>query len=165
MAKQPGNSVGGVLPHPHVSTVDHYWLCLQIGNAFAQHYYKILNESPEDVHKFYHDESILGRKPHSDGTLTSITTLCDINKHFVSTYLKGCSMQIDNVDSQPSHEGGVLVLVSGSFTVPDAMKRRFTQSFFLAPQKGGYFVLNDVLRYIPVEPESTSISNEVVNDR
>uniref|UniRef100_A0A453SML3 NTF2 domain-containing protein n=1 Tax=Aegilops tauschii subsp. strangulata TaxID=200361 RepID=A0A453SML3_AEGTS len=76
----------------------------------------------------------------------------DINKHFVSTYLKGCSMQIDNVDSQPSHEGGVLVLVSGSFTVPDAMKRRFTQSFFLAPQKGGYFVLNDVLRYIPVEP-------------
>lgn len=76
----------------------------------------------------------------------------DINEHFVSTYLKGCSMQIDNVDSQPSHEGGVLVLVSGSFTVPDAMKRRFTQSFFLAPQKGGYFVLNDVLRYIPVEP-------------
>ncbi|KAF7097496.1 hypothetical protein CFC21_099308 [Triticum aestivum] len=160
MAAKAGNSVGGVLPHPHVD-----WFCLQIGNVFAQHYYKILNESPEDVHKFYHDQSILGRKPNSDGTLTSITTLRDINKHFVSTYLKGCSMEIDNVDSQPSHEGGVLVLVSGSFTVPDAMKRRFTQSFFLAPQKGGYFVLNDVLRYIPVEPESTSISNEVMNDR
>ena len=50
------------------------WSCLQIGNAFAQQYYRILNGSPEHVHMFYHDESTVGRAG-SDGALTSVTTM------------------------------------------------------------------------------------------
>ncbi|XP_048555410.1 nuclear transport factor 2-like [Triticum urartu] len=123
-----------------------------IGNAFAQQYYRVLSSSPEHVHKFYHDESILGR-PDSDGPLTSITTTYAINQHFLSTDMKGCLIQLDNVDTQPSHGGGVLILVIGSLTMLDTVKHRFVQSFFLAPQEnGGYFVLNDVLRAVPEMP-------------
>ncbi|RWV94083.1 hypothetical protein BHE74_00038311 [Ensete ventricosum] len=45
-----------------------------IGNAFVQQYYQILHQSPEMVHKFYQDSSILNR-PNSDGEMTSVTTM------------------------------------------------------------------------------------------
>lgn len=76
-----------------------------------------------------------------------------INQHFLSTDMKGCLIQLNDVDAQPSHGGGVLILVTGSFTMLDTVKHRFVQSFFLAPQEnGGYFVLNDVLRGVPEMP-------------
>ncbi|KAM0825062.1 hypothetical protein ACQ4PT_069803 [Festuca glaucescens] len=173
MATQSGNSDSS--PHPNV-----------IGNAFAQQYYRILNLSPEHVHKFYHDESTLGRAD-SDGILTTVTTTDAINEYFLSTELKDCLIQLESVDTQPSLAGGVLIVVTGFFTMPDTVKHRFAQSFFLAPQEtGGYFVLNDVLRYVrempspetnealvdhsngntqiapfPAEPETTSIKESM----
>ncbi|KAM0922361.1 hypothetical protein ACQ4PT_006283 [Festuca glaucescens] len=150
MATQSGNSDGS--PHPNV-----------IGNAFAQQYYKILNSSPEHVHKFYHDESTLGRAD-SDGTLTTVTTSDAISEYFLSTELKDCLIQLENIDTQSSLAGGVLIVVTGFFTMHDTVKHRFTQSFFLAPQEtGGYFVLNDVLRYVREMPSPET--NEALIDR
>ncbi|CAM0909689.1 unnamed protein product [Alopecurus aequalis] len=144
MARQVGNSVGR--PKPDV-----------VGIAFAHKYYSILNESPESAHKFYHDESIIGR-PDCDGTMRSITTTREIKKYYLSTDLKGCPTQIDHVDTQTSHEGGLTVLVAGSLIMPDTVKYRFIQSFFLAPQGiDGYFVLNDALRYVTPEPETLPV--------
>lgn len=57
--------------------------------------------------------------------------------------------EIKTVDAQDSLNGGVLVLVTGHLISKDNAKRTFTQSFFLAPQdKGGYYVLNDIFRYV-----------------
>jgi hypothetical protein len=76
-----------------------------------------------------------------------------IKEYYLSTELKGCSTEIDNVDAQPSQSDGVFVVFNGSFTLPNTVKFRFSQSIFLAPQQsGGYFVMNDVLRYTPGEP-------------
>jgi hypothetical protein len=52
------------------------------------------------------------------------------------------------VDAQESFGGGVAVFVTGFMIGKDGIKQKFTQSFFLAPQKKGYFVLNDVFRYV-----------------
>jgi hypothetical protein len=52
------------------------------------------------------------------------------------------------VDAQDSFSGGVLVLVTGYLSGKDTLRRKFSQSFFLAPQDKGYFVLNDVFRYV-----------------
>jgi len=58
-------------------------------------------------------------------------------------------IEIETADAQLSHKDGVLIVVTGSLTSDDGVCRRFTQSFFLAPQEaGGYFVLNDVFRFI-----------------
>ncbi|XP_047054930.1 nuclear transport factor 2-like [Lolium rigidum] len=149
MATQARNSMGRYLD-PHV-----------VGTVFTQQYYSILITSPEDSHKFYHDESILGR-PGLDGGMTSITTTRGIKEYFLSTELKGCSAELENMDAQLSHGDGVFVVLTGSFTTPNTAKRRFTQSFFLAPQEsGGYFVLNDVLRYIRAEPEIPSVKERM----
>jgi hypothetical protein len=48
--------------------------------------------------------------------------------------------------------GGVLVMVSGSLSTKSTGKRNFTQTFFLAPQEKGYFVLNDIFRYLDEAP-------------
>ena len=52
------------------------------------------------------------------------------------------------MDAQDSFSGGVIVLVTGYLTGKDTLRRKFSQSFFLAPQDKGYFVLNDVFRYV-----------------
>ncbi|KAK8445690.1 hypothetical protein SEVIR_9G368400v4 [Setaria viridis] len=67
----------------------------------------------------------------------------------MSMDFRNCLTEIETADAQLSHEDGVLIVVTGSLTSDEGVCRRFTQSFFLAPQEsGGYFVLNDVFRFI-----------------
>ncbi|KAE9622145.1 putative RNA recognition motif domain, nuclear transport factor 2, NTF2-like protein [Lupinus albus] len=91
-----------------------------VGNAFVDQYYHMLHESPELVHKFYQDVSKLGR-PEQNGLMGITTTLEDINKKILSLGYGDLSAEIISVDAQESYGGGVLK---------------------------GYFVLNDVFRYI-----------------
>lgn len=44
-----------------------------VGNAFVEQYYSILHQKPDQVHRFYHESSILSR-PEEDGTMTMVTT-------------------------------------------------------------------------------------------
>ena len=48
--------------------------------------------------------------------------------------------------SQYSLNGGVVVQVTGIMQRPGAAKRPFVQTFFLAVQEKGYYVLNDIFR-------------------
>ncbi|ONK56595.1 uncharacterized protein A4U43_C10F10490 [Asparagus officinalis] len=118
-----------------------------VGNAFVQQYYNILYNSPEHVHRFYQDNSKLGR-PEGQGDMSSITTLQAIDEKITSTDDGGLMAEIKTVDAQESVDGGVLVLVTGYLTGKDNIRRNFTQSFFLATQDKGYFVLNDIRRYL-----------------
>ena len=75
--------------------------------------------------------------------------------------------EIKTADAQDSYEEGVIVLVTGCLTGKDCVRKKFTQTFFLAPQEKGYFVLNDVFRYVdesePLEVNSM-LDNDGVND-
>lgn len=149
MAGQAGNPVNHPIS-PHV-----------ISGAFVQQYYHILHEQPDQVHKFYQDSSFIGR-PESNGTMVDVTTLNDINEKIMSMDFRNCLTEIETADAQLSHKDGVLIVVTGSMTSDEGICRRFTQSFFLAPQEsGGYFVLNDVFRFIS-ERKPAEI-NQVVN--
>ncbi|OAY69623.1 putative G3BP-like protein [Ananas comosus] len=117
-----------------------------VGNAFVPQYYHILHQSPDLVYRFYQESSKLGR-PGSHGDMISVTTLDAINEKILSMdFLRA---EIKTVDAQQSLGGGVIVLVTGHLTGKDNVKRDFTQSFFLAPQEKGFFVLNDIFRYVP----------------
>lgn len=69
------------------------------------------------------------------------------------------------MDAQGSYGGGVTVLVTGYLIGNDSDKRKFAQSFFLAPQENGFFVLNDAFRYVddkqPLGMPITIIINDV----
>ncbi|KAM7496242.1 hypothetical protein LguiA_020656 [Lonicera macranthoides] len=119
-----------------------------VGNAFVQQYYHILHHSPALVHRFYQDISKLGR-PEDDGSMSVTTTMEAINSKIVSLNYGEFRAEIKSVDAQESLNSGVHVLVTGFLTGKDNVTRNFAQSFFLAPQeRGGYFVLNDIFRYV-----------------
>lgn len=126
-----------------------------IGNAFVEQYYHVLHRSPELVYKFYQDSSILSR-PEPDGTMTSVATMQAINEKMQSMDYKNYKAEIKTADAQDSYQEGVMVLVTGCLTGTDNVKRKFTQTFFLAPQEKGYFVLNDIFRYVDVEEKEAS---------
>ncbi|KAL4561180.1 hypothetical protein LXL04_033343 [Taraxacum kok-saghyz] len=63
------------------------------------------------------------------------------------------AIEIKSVHALESWDSGVLVLVSGSVHRKDFNGRRmFVQTFFLAPQEKGYFVLNDIFNFIDDQP-------------
>ncbi|XP_042497721.1 nuclear transport factor 2-like isoform X2 [Macadamia integrifolia] len=134
-----------------------------VGNAFVEQYYHILHQSPELVYRFYQDSSVLSR-PDSNGKMTSVATMQAINDKILSLDYKEFKAEIKTVDAQDSYKDGVTVLVTGWLTGKDNVRRKFTQSFFLAPQDKGYFVLNDIFRYADEnEPlESNPVSVNVV---
>ncbi|XP_010066841.2 nuclear transport factor 2 [Eucalyptus grandis] len=136
----PKSEGGGSAPDPK-----------SVGNAFIEQYYPVLHSNPTVAHRFYHEESQLGR-PGPDGQMISVTTLLGINEKILSLDYEKYKIEILTADAQASHEGGVQVLVTGCLMGEDNIRRIFTQSFFLAPQKtGGYFVLNDIFRYVEGE--------------
>lgn len=130
-----------------------------VGNAFVEQYYHILHHSPELVFRFYQDSSVLSR-PDSNGVMTSVTTMQGINEKILSMDYKDYKAEIKTADAQKSYKDGVTVLVTGCLTGKDRLRRKFAQSFFLAPQDNGYFVLNDVFRYVE---DGEPLDNHAVN--
>ncbi|CAN4113748.1 unnamed protein product [Withania somnifera] len=118
-----------------------------VGNAFVQQYYHILHHTPALVFRFYQDISKLGR-PEDDGSMSITTTMQAINDKILSLNYGDFRVEIKSVDSQESFNGGVHVLVTGYCNGEDNLIRSFSQTFFLAPQDRGYFVLNDMFRYV-----------------
>ncbi|KAF8668671.1 hypothetical protein HU200_051851 [Digitaria exilis] len=115
-----------------------------VARAFVKQYYEVLRYQRQNAHKFYGESSILSRSDPNGGMI-SATTIDDIDTQLQSKDFTNCLIELETVDSQPSNLNGVLILVAGYFIV-DAVKEKFTQSFFLAPKGSGYFVLNDMLR-------------------
>ena len=86
-----------------------------------------------------------------------------INNKICSLDYKNYKAEIKTADAQESYKDGVIVLVTGRLTGPDNVGRKFTQTFFLALQNNGYFILNDVFRY--VEDSDQLESSEVIVNR
>ncbi|KAL6657634.1 hypothetical protein ACP70R_005414 [Stipagrostis hirtigluma subsp. patula] len=148
MAMEAGSTASNFSPHV-------------VGGAFVKQYYETLRDAQGSAHLFYQDSSILGRAD-SNGNLTIVTTMKGINDYYLSVDFTGSLIELEYVDSLSSHVGGVLISVTGSFTT-DGVKQKFTQSFFLAPQEsGGYFVLNDIFRFVSARPSSER-SEVIVN--
>nr|KJB51063.1 hypothetical protein B456_008G199600 [Gossypium raimondii] len=151
MAMQEGNPAG--TPSAQV-----------VGNAFVEQYYHILHQSPNLVHRFYQDSSCLSR-PDMHGNMTTVTTMQAINEKVLSLNYEDYTAEIKTADAQDSFEKGVIVLVTGCLTGKDNVRRKFTQTFFLAPQDKGYFVLNDIFRYVEEKELQNTVPDNGINEQ
>jgi hypothetical protein len=61
-------------------------------------------------------------------------------------------VRVTNVDSQGS-DANIVIQVIGEISNRGQPHKRFVQTFILAEQTNGYFVLNDIFRYLAEEPE------------
>lgn len=72
--------------------------------------------------------------------------------HTLVMSLNFTAFSIKTINSMDSWNGGILVVVSGSAKSKEFNRmRKFVQTFFLAPQEKGYFVLNDIFHFIEEE--------------
>lgn len=85
-----------------------------------------------------------------------------INEKILSLNYEDYTAEIKSADAQESYKKGVIVLVTGCLTGKDNVRKKFTQTFFLAPQDKGYYVLNDVFRFVE-ECETLPINSVPVN--
>ncbi|TYI74077.1 hypothetical protein E1A91_D07G175200v1 [Gossypium mustelinum] len=117
----------------------------QVGSYFVGQYYQVLQQQPNLVHQFYSDDSTMiwvdGDSSDSASAMLQI--------HAMVMSLNFTAIEIMTINSLDSWNGGVLVMVSGSVKIKDfSSRRKFVQTFFLAPQEKGYFVLSDILQFI-----------------
>lgn len=84
----------------------------------------------------------------------SFSLLFDLQQiHALVMSLSYTGIEIKTAHSLESWNGGVLVMVSGSVQLKNLNRmRNFVQTFFLAPQEKGYFVLNDIFHFVDEDP-------------
>ncbi|KAH0449701.1 hypothetical protein IEQ34_020393 [Dendrobium chrysotoxum] len=133
-----------------------------VGNAFVQQFFLVLHKSPDLLHRFYKETSKLGR-PGAKGEMSTTSSVQDIDEKILSMDYSGYRTQIKTVDAQDTLNGGVLVLVTGYLFGKDNVRKDFTQSFLLATQETGYYVLNDIFRFVEEadqQQEQQGLTNE-----
>ncbi|XP_074272788.1 nuclear transport factor 2-like [Silene latifolia] len=118
-----------------------------IGNAFVNQFYKIMHTKPQLAYQFFNDSSTMSR-PGPTGDLMTVTTMKGIKDLILSLDYKNWKSEILTVTTQASYMDGITISVTGCLTGQDNVRRKFTESFFLAPQDNGYFVHNDVFKFI-----------------
>ncbi|KAL4586755.1 hypothetical protein LXL04_011399 [Taraxacum kok-saghyz] len=134
-------------PNP---TVKQDYSAQDVADAFVKQYYNILQESPQDTHRFYKDQSILARPcPHN--SMKSATTLKNIDEEIMASNIKNWNPNLTTVHAQDSVMGSVIVGVTGFFSDNDNVTKHFSQTFCLAPQEGGgFYVHNDILQFVEI---------------
>ncbi|KAL7124159.1 hypothetical protein ABFS83_14G029200 [Erythranthe nasuta] len=120
----------------------------QVGTYFVGQYYQMLQNQPDFVHQFYSDASTMLR---IDGNARENATAM-LQIHHLVMSLHYTSIEIKTAHSLESWNRGVIVMVSGSAHVKGFnVRKKFVETFFLAPQEKGYFVLNDIFHYVDEE--------------
>ncbi|QSL64541.1 hypothetical protein MERGE_001842 [Pneumocystis wakefieldiae] len=119
----------------------------EVGWFFVQEYYTFLNKEPRRLHCFYNKKSTFVH-----GNEGEVVKPCsgqqEIHKKILELGFSDCKVLVSNVDSQASASGGIVIQVLGEMSNCDGPSRKFAQTFFLAEQPNGYFVLNDIFRYL-----------------
>lgn len=81
-----------------------------------------------------------------------------ISEKIKSLNISDCKVRVLNVDSQASMSN-IVVQVIGELSNKNQPHHKFVQTFVLAEQPNGYFVLNDIFRYLN-EDEDEAVNDE-----
>jgi len=125
----------------------------EVSWLFVQEYYTIMNNSPEKLHQFYNKDSYYCNG--SEGESSKIYHgQSEINKRIKELEYEDCKVLVSNVDSQVSSNDGIIIQVLGEMSNKGGASHKFAQTFFLAKQPNGYFVLNDIIRFLKEDIEN-----------
>ncbi|KAG2229010.1 hypothetical protein INT48_008683 [Thamnidium elegans] len=140
-----------------------------IGLIFAREYYTFLNKKPNRLHAFYGADSLLVRGDEGE-PVPMVKGQEEIRKKIEELDFDNCKVLVTQVDSQVSANEGVLISVLGEITNKDQPSQKFTETFFLAPQPNGYYVLNNIFRFLKDKVdinyyscEEEEVTEELVN--
>ncbi|KAH6842857.1 hypothetical protein B0I37DRAFT_330385 [Chaetomium sp. MPI-CAGE-AT-0009] len=115
-----------------------------ISKQFVQHYYNTFDANRADLAGLYREGSMLTfESNHSLGAAAIVEKL-------VGLPFQKVRHQVDTLDSQPTSNGGIIILVTGKLVVDESPNPlNYTQAFHLSQDPAGqWFVANDVFKLI-----------------
>ncbi|KAJ9121223.1 hypothetical protein QFC24_004898 [Naganishia onofrii] len=132
-----------------------------VGWQFVPQYYTMLHDAPERLHCFYNKKSTFVHGVEGE-VITASHGQQEIHQKVMSLGFSDCKAYIHHIDAQTSFSGGIVLQVIGEISNNSGPWRKFTQTFFLAEQPNGYFVLNDIFRYLKEDDEEDAGDDEDV---
>ncbi|RHZ49695.1 NTF2 and RRM domain protein [Aspergillus thermomutatus] len=130
----------------------------EVGWYFVEQYYTNMSRSPEKLHLFYSRRSQLVFGTEAESVPVAVGQKA-INEKFKQLDFQDCKVRVLNVDSQASFDN-ILISVIGEISNKSEPSRKFVQTFVLAEQPNGYYVLNDIFRYLVDEEEEEVVNEE-----
>lgn len=131
----------------------------EVGWYFVESYYTTLSKNPETLYLYYNKRSQFVSGVETQKVDVSVGQRA-INDRIKQLDFQDCKVRVSNVDSQESFKN-IVVQVIGEISNKAAAHRKFVQTFVLAEQPKGYFVLNDIFRYILEDEEEEMENGEV----
>ncbi|KAI8584225.1 hypothetical protein K450DRAFT_218736 [Umbelopsis ramanniana AG] len=120
----------------------------EIGMMFVHEYYNFLHDDPQKLHLFYNKNSSYLHGEEGDLNVKLVNGNQQIRKAITDLNLNNCMVMVSSVDSMSSANNGIIVQVLGEMSNQGTEARKFAQTFFLAEQPKGYYVLNDIFRFL-----------------
>jgi hypothetical protein len=121
----------------------------RLGRVYVAQYYMLFDDRAKRlslVALYQHDDSFMSYNGEKFYGTRKILEKFEALKESV------VERSIIAVDSQPIHEGGLLMNVAGKYRFAnDTQARLYTQTFIFRPQKGSFFLQHDILRELVVE--------------
>ncbi|KAL4886348.1 hypothetical protein BJY04DRAFT_101082 [Aspergillus karnatakaensis] len=118
----------------------------EVGWYFVEQYYTNMSRSPDKLHLFYSRRSQLVFGTEAESVPVAVGQKA-IQEKIKQLDFQDCKVRVLNVDAQASFDN-ILVSVIGEISNKQEPSRKFVQTFVLAEQPNGYYVLNDVFRYL-----------------
>ncbi|KAH7873709.1 hypothetical protein F5879DRAFT_972346 [Lentinula edodes] len=137
----------------------------EVGWQFVPQYYNFVNKEPERLHCFYNKRSTFIHGSEGEDSKTCHGQQ-EIHAQISSLNFQDCKIFINSVDAQSSADGGIIIQVIGELSNNNGPWQKFVQTFFLAEQPNGYFVLNDIFRFLKedaVEGDSDEVASDSVS--
>ncbi|WFC93866.1 hypothetical protein MBRA1_000491 [Malassezia brasiliensis] len=124
----------------------------EIGWTFVPQYYTCMHQDPSRLHCFYTKKSTLVHADEKEDVQPSFGQQ-EIHQRLQALNFENTKVYVSTVDSQASADGGIIIQVIGELSNRGGNWRKFSQTFFLAQQPNGYYVLNDIFRYLSDEED------------
>jgi hypothetical protein len=114
-----------------------------IGKVFVQQYYAMFDggvQARVGIANFYSDTSLLTFEGHQ------FLGKAKIGEKLANLSFQKIEHVIEICDTQPTMDGGVVILVLGLLKTDDDPPHRFMQTFVLKAANGTFFVQHDLFR-------------------
>jgi hypothetical protein len=136
----------------------------EVGWYFVERYYNTLSKSPDKLHLFFGKASQFVAGVEEEKVQVQLGQRA-IDERIRELKYQDCKVRITNVDTQASGDN-IVIQIIGAMSNQSAPHRKFVQTFVLAPQTNGWYVLNDIFRYTleetdePVAQEAVTIEDQ-----
>ncbi|KAH6658861.1 nuclear transport factor 2 [Plectosphaerella plurivora] len=116
----------------------------EVAKQFVEFYYNQFDSDRKGLANLYRDQSMLTFES------ASVLGVSPIVEKLSGLPFEKVKHQVSTLDSQPTVEGGILILITGQLLVDEEQRpMNFSQTFqLMRDPSGNYFVFNDIFKLV-----------------